>query len=239
MPGKFSFVARGLRIGSKRAKNAAMSMPRRVISLLVVALAPAVACGNASPPAEAPAAPSAGTSGASAAAPPTSGGGAAGTAAALATLTAGEAKSGTCDPGHQAALEKLLAEVEEGMKGRTGEDGKPLGLQVVGKRTVALGSAARATEVAVSGKGTELHVLAFGANEVSLDVLVGTTAATTMRSPFQRSATPKPPSLDIPRVGTVTDVQSDSRVVRIKPGQPVVVKLSGQGCAALVSFLEP
>ena len=46
------------------------------------------------------------------------------------SLTAGEAKSGTCDEGHKAALEKLLGDVETAMKSKNGEDGKPLGLQV-------------------------------------------------------------------------------------------------------------
>ena len=160
-------------------------------------------------------------------------------AAAVDALVAGEVKSGTCDEGHKAALEKLLADVEAGMKAKTGEDGKPLGLQLVAKRVVALGSAAKSMELAVTGRGTEVHVLAFGVRDVSLDVLVGTAAATTMRSPFQRSATPSPLTLDLPRVGTVDELQSDSRQVTIKPGQPLVVKMTGSGCAALVSFLKP
>ena len=160
-------------------------------------------------------------------------------AAAVDALVAGEAKSGTCDDGHKAALEKLLADVEAGMKAKTGEDGKPLGLQLVAKRVVALGSAAKSMELAVTGRGTEVHVLAFGVRDVSLDVLVGSAAATTMRSPFQRSATPSPLSLDLPKIGMVDELQSDSRQVTIKPGQPIVVKMTGSGCAALVSFLKP
>jgi hydroxyethylthiazole kinase-like sugar kinase family protein len=70
-------------------------------------------------------------------------------------------------------------------------------------------------------------------------VLVGTAAATTMRSPFQRSAMPSAPSLELPTIGVVDEVQSDSRQVTIKPGQPIVVKMTGQGCAALVAFLKP
>ena len=160
-------------------------------------------------------------------------------AAAVDALVAGEVKSGTCDDGHKAALEKLLADVEAGMKAKTGEDGKPLGLQLVAKRVVPLGSAAKSMELAVTGRGTEVHVLAFGVRDVSLDVLVGTAAATTMRSPFQRSATPSPLSLDLPKIGVVDELQSDSRQVTIKPGQPIVVKMTGSGCAALVSFLKP
>jgi hypothetical protein len=160
-------------------------------------------------------------------------------AAAVDALVAGEAKSGTCDEGHKAALEKLLADVEAGMKAKNGDDGKPLGLQLVTKRVVALGSAAKSMELTVTGRGTEVHVLAFGVRDVSLDVLVGTAAATTMRSPFQRSATPSAPSLELPKIGVVDEVQSDSRQVTIKPGQPIVVKMTGQGCAALVAFLKP
>jgi len=160
-------------------------------------------------------------------------------AAAVDALVAGEAKAGTCDEGHKAALEKLLADVEAGMKAKTGEDGKPLGLQLVAKRVVPLGSAAKSMELAVTGRGTEVHVLAFGVRDVSLDVLVGSAAATTMRSPFQRSATPSPLSLDLPKIGVVDELQSDSRQVTIKPGQPIVVKMTGSGCAALVSFLKP
>jgi hypothetical protein len=160
-------------------------------------------------------------------------------AAAVDALVAGEAKSGTCDEGHKAALEKLLADVEAGMKAKNGDDGKPLGLQLVTKRVVALGSAAKSMELTVTGRGTEVHVLAFGVRDVSLDVLVGTAAATTMRSPFQRSATPSALSLELPKIGVVDEVQSDSRQVTIKPGQPIVVKMTGQGCAALVAFLKP
>lgn len=155
-------------------------------------------------------------------------------AAAIESLTAGEAKSGTCDEGHKAALEKLLGDVETAMRSKNGEDGKPLGLQVVGKRTASLGAGAKSMEMAVSGKGTEVHVLAYGAKEVSLDVLVGNAAATTMRSPFAGGA----PPLALPKVGAV-DAQADSRQVQIKPGQPIVVKLSGQGCVGLISFLKP
>jgi hypothetical protein len=160
-------------------------------------------------------------------------------AAAVDALVAGEVKSGTCDEGHKAALEKLIADVEAGMKAKTGEDGKPLGLQLVAKRIVPLGTAAKSMELAVSGRGTEVRVLGFGVRDVSLDVLVGSAAATTLRSPFQRSATASPLSLDLPKIGVIDEVQSDSRQVTIKPGQPIVVKMTGTGCAALVSFLKP
>lgn len=152
-------------------------------------------------------------------------------AADIDALVAGEAKSGTCDEGHKAALEKLLGDAEANMKTQ--------GLQLVGKRVIPLGSAPRSIEMAVSGKGTEVHVIAYGVRDVSLDVLVGNAAATTLRSQFQRSATSGPMSLDLPKIGMVDELQSDSRQVSIKPGQPIVVKLSGQGCAGLVSFLKP
>jgi hypothetical protein len=204
---------------------------------LVALLAPA--CGGApTPPAEGPT-PAAPAAGPSAAKKPGAQDDKATKAAAVDALVASEVKSGTCDDAHKAALEKLLADVEAGMKAKTGEDGKPLGLQLVAKRVVALGSAAKSMELAVTGRGTEIHVLAFGVRDVSLDVLVGTAAATTMRSPFQRSATPSPLSLDLPKIGTIDELQSDSREVSIKPGQPIVVKMTGSGCAALVSFLKP
>lgn len=215
--------------------------------LWCLAIGGLTACGGAPPPpAEAAkVAPAAADGGAAKAGTEDN---AASKAAALDALVAGEAKSGTCDEGHKAALEKLLGDVESGMKAKNGEDGKPLGLQLVGKRVVALGAVAaggalgtstKSMEMAVSGRGTEVHVLAFGAKEVSLDVLVGNAAATTMRSPFQRTATAAPPALELAKIGSVGDVQSDSRQVQIKPGQPIVVKLSGQGCVGLISFLKP
>lgn len=160
-------------------------------------------------------------------------------AAAVEKLTSEEAKSGNCDAEHKASLEKLVDAVEAGMKAKNGEDGKPLNLQVVGKRVLALGPNARGVQMTVTGKGTEVHVLAYGVKEISMDVLAGTTAATTLRSPFQRNATTAPMSIDVPKAGAITDVQSDSRQVTIKPGQPLEVKLTGQGCAGLVTFLKP
>src|SRR5436190_598400 len=52
--------------------------------------------------------------------------------AAVDALVAGEAKSGACDEGHKAALEKLLADAESTMM-------KNNGLQLVGKRVIPLG----------------------------------------------------------------------------------------------------
>ncbi len=125
------------------------------------------------------------------------------------------------------------------MSAKTSEDGKPLGLKLVSRNVLALGPRARGVEMTVTGKGTEVHVLAFGLRDVSMDVLAGAAAATTMRSPFQRSATTAPLAIDMPDLGKVTDVPSDSRQVTIKPGQPLEVKLVGQGCAALATFVAP
>ncbi len=152
-------------------------------------------------------------------------------AASVDALVDRESKKGACDDGHKAALEKLLADAEANMS--------KSGMQLVAKRVVALGTAAKSIELAVSGKGTEVHVLAYGVRDVSLDVLVGTAAATTLRSPFQRSATSGPLSIELPKIGMVDELQTDSRQVTIKPGQPIVAKVSGQGCAALVAFLKP
>lgn len=204
---------------------------RSLLSTVLAALL-LTACGGAPPPPAETAAPPPTTDAAKPKAPAADD--PAAKAAAIEALTAGEAKSGTCDEAHKAALEKLLGDVENAMKSKSGEDGKPLGLQVVGKRTAALGAGPKSTEMAVSGKGTEVHVLAFGAKEVSLDVLVGNAAATTMRSPLAGGA----PPLVLPKIGSV-DAQTDSRQVQIKPGQPLVVKLSGQGCVGLISFLKP
>ena len=205
-----------------------------VLGLLLVSVS---SCGGSTPPPEnATAAKPASTSPGDAGAAPADD--AAHKAAAMEKMTAEEAKSGTCDPANQAAIEKLLAEVEAGMKTKNDEEGKPLGLQTVGKKVLALGPNAKSFEMSVTGRGTEVHVMAYGAKEVSMDVLVGTAAATTMRSPYQRTAA-KELVLDVANVGKITDVQSDSRQVTMKPGQPLVVKVTGQGCAGIISFLKP
>src|SRR5690606_2149860 len=101
-------------------------------------------------------------------------------AAAVEKMTAEEAKSGTCDAAHQAAVDKLLADVEAGMQGKTDEDGKPVTVQLVGKKVLARGPDAKQFEMSVTGRGTEVHVMGYAAREISMDVLVGATAATTM-----------------------------------------------------------
>lgn len=199
-------------------------------ALAPLALVLVAACGGSPPPPVAPG-PSTDKPVAKAEAKPDA---AATKAAALEKLTAGEAKSGTCDEGHKAALEKHLAALEETLRAKKTDDGKPLGLEVVGKRVVALGASSKSVELSVTGRGTELHVMAFGARDVSMDVLVGNQAASTLRSPHQRAGAS---SIDVPNVGAV-ELQSDSRQTEIKPGQPLVVKLSGEGCAAMISLLR-
>ncbi len=159
-------------------------------------------------------------------------------AAALEALTADEAKGGACSADHQAALEKLRAEIEAHLQAKSGDDGKPLGLQPVFNRVVALGAGARSIEVSVKGRGTEVHVLAYAAKDISIDVLAGSAAATTMRSPLQRASTKEPAAIELAKAGKV-ELQSDSRQIQMKPGQPLQVKMSGQGCALLVGFLKP
>lgn len=153
--------------------------------------------------------------------------------AAVEKLTADEASKGACDASHQAAVDKLLAEIEASMKGKTDEEGKPVTLQLVGKKVLALGSNAKSFEMSVTGRGTEVHVMGFGAKELSMDVLVGKEPATTMRSSLVAKGT----ALDVANVGKV-DAQYDSRQVNMKPGQPIVVKVTGQGCAGIISFLK-
>jgi hypothetical protein len=165
--------------------------------------------------------------------PAASGEDAAKKAAAVEKMTGDEAKSGTCDPANQAAVDKLLADVEASMKGKTDDDGKPVTMQLVGKKVLALGPNAKSFEMTVSGRGTEVHVMGFGAKELSMDVLVGKEPATTMRS----TLVAKGMALDVANVGKV-DAQYDSRQVNMKPGQPIVVKVTGQGCAGIISFLR-
>lgn len=155
-------------------------------------------------------------------------------AAAIDALTEGEAKKSTCDPDHKAALEKLLDELEAGVKAKKGDDGQPLMIQTVDKRTIALGPAPRTITMTVTGRGTEVHVIAMALRDVSMDVMSAGTAATTMRSPFQRTIAA--PKIDLPKIGTVTEFQSDSRQIQIKPGQPLEVKLHGQGCTLVAAF---
>jgi hypothetical protein len=196
-----------------------------------------LACGSSPPPA--PSAPPAPT--ASSAAQPSEDAKkaedtAAKQAAAIDALTQDEAKKSLCDPDHKAALEKLASDIEATMKAKKADDGTPLGMQTVGTKVIALSDTPRSVTMSVTGRGTEVHVLAMGAREVSMDVLAGGVAATTMRSPFQKSATSSPPKLELPKIGTLTELQGDSRLIQIKPGQPLEVKMRGQGCALVAVF---
>ncbi len=158
--------------------------------------------------------------------------------AALETLTQEEAQKGTCDAEHQAALEKLRGEIDAAMQGKAGDDGKPLALKPIFNRVVALGPNAKAIEVSLQGSLTQAHVLAYSAKDISIDVLVGTSAASTMRSPFQRTVLAKPVSIELAKTGKV-DLESDSRQLELEKGQPLKVKMTGQGCALLVGYMKP
>lgn len=121
-------------------------------------------------------------------------------------------------------MEKLLGDVEAAAK----TDGYDL----VSKRTLALSENSRGVEMTVTGKGTEIQVIAYGAKDISMDVLAGTGAASTMRSPLAKAQT-----VTLPKAGP-TELRWDSRQVTIKPGQPLQVKMTGQGCAALISVVK-
>lgn len=200
-----------------------------------LALALAAGCGS-SPPA---AAPSAGPTEAPASASPDAGAGAGPASsvdtAALEKLTAEEAKSGSCDPDHQAALEKLLDDVEANVRAKT-EDGKPLKIESFTKRVLALSEAARGIQLTLSGKGTQVHVIAFSPKEVSLDVLAGNAAATTMRSSYKAEVTNGPATISLPKIGGPVPLEGDSREIEMKPGTPLEVRMRGQGCAGVVVF---
>lgn len=198
----------------------------------------AVACGSSPPPpAPTPASDSttkpstsgdAGASSAPAAAGPDK--------AALDKLTAEEAKSGACDGDHKAALEKLLDEVEANVRAKNDEGGKPLKIESFTKRVQPLSEAAKGIQLTLSGKGTQVHVIAFSSKEVSLDVLAGTQAATTLRSSYQRDVTSGPAKIDLKKVGGAVPLESDSRQIEMKPGTPLEVRMRGQGCAGVVVF---
>ncbi len=159
-------------------------------------------------------------------------------ALALETLTQEESSKGACDPEHQAALEKLRAEIDAAMQTKAGDDGKPLPLKPIFNRVVALGPNAKALEISLQGSLTQAHVLAYSAKDISIDVLVGTTAATTMRSPFQRTVLPKPVGIELAKAGKIV-LESDSRQLELEKGQPLKVKMTGQGCALVVGYMKP
>ncbi|MBN9162123.1 MAG: hypothetical protein BGO98_45720 [Myxococcales bacterium 68-20] len=204
---------------------------------LVLALAAVGACGGSPPPAPTTATPaSSDTPAASADAGASANGKAGGIdAAALEKLTSEEAKSGNCDPESKAALEKLLDQIETNVRAKT-EDGKPLKIESFTKRVLALSDAARGVQLTLSGKGTEVHVLAFSPKEVSLDVLAGTSAATTMRSSYKGEVLEGAGTITLPKVGGAVPLEGDSRQIEMKPGAPLEVRMRGQGCAGVVVF---
>jgi hypothetical protein len=159
-------------------------------------------------------------------------------AAVVDAITAGEAKAGACTPEHQAALEKLRGELDAAMPKKAGDDGKVLALKPIFNRIVALGPSGKSIEVTLQGSLTQAQVLAFSAKDISIDVLVGKAAASTIRSPFQRTALAKPASIELPKAGSV-ELQTDSRQVELEKGQPIQVKMTGEGCALVVGYMLP
>lgn len=204
----------------------------------LVVLSSLVACGETKP-AEAPTPGAASAPSAQAPkGPAAADDGKAEKAAALDAITAGEAKSGTCTPEHQAALEKLRGELDAAMPKKAGDDGKVLALKPIFNRIVALGPSGKSVEVTLQGSLAQAQFLAFSAKDISIDVLVGKAAASTMRSPFQRTALAKPASIELPKAGTV-ELQTDSRQVELEKGQPIQVKMTGEGCALVVGYMLP
>ena len=60
------------------------------------------------------------------------------------------------------------------------------------------------------------------------------TATTASRS----TALAKPASIELPKAGTV-ELQTDSRQVELEKGQPIQVKMTGEGCALVVGYMLP
>jgi hypothetical protein len=191
------------------------------------------ACGGGAPPAEIGApAPVAAKPTADAGATGASTGGGVDTAA-LEKLTSSEAKSGTCDVEHKAALEKALDDIEKTVRAKTEDDGKPMKIESFTKRVLALSEAAKGVQLTLSGKGTQVHVIAIAPKEVSLDVLAGNQPATTTRSPYRGEVVPA--KIKLPNVGEAP-LEGDSRQIEMKPGMPLDVRMRGQGCAGVVVF---
>jgi len=201
-----------------------------------LALSSVVACGGGSPPPEAPlTTPGSGTPAATGDAGSSDKNAASLDSAALEKLTAEESKSGDCDAEHKAALEKLLDDVEATVRAKT-DDGKPLKIESFTKRTMALSEVAKGIQLTLSGKGTEVHVIAFASKEVSLDVLAGNQPTTTMRSHYKSEVTNGPAKITLPKLGGDVPLEGDSREFEMRPGTPLDVKMRGQGCAGVVVF---
>jgi hypothetical protein len=158
-------------------------------------------------------------------------------AKALEDLTQGEVKGGECDADHKASMEKLMASVEDAMKAKAGDDGKPIGFTVVDKRTAVFGPDPRNVQIKVTGRGTEVHIMAFGSLPTSLDMMHEGRAAT-VRSPAATELASKS-SIEHPKFGKVTEAHVDSRIVDVKAGETLEIKVRGQGCGVLIAFMKP
>lgn len=157
-------------------------------------------------------------------------------AAALEEITQGEVKSGQCEDAHKAALEKAMATIEDAVKAKNGDDGKPIGFTTVDKRVTVFGPDPRNVQIKVSGRGTEVHVLAFAPEMLSLD-LEHEGRSATVRSPMAAEMASKAPD-EHAKFGK-QDLQVDSRIVDTKAGDTLQIKVRGQGCGILVSFMKP
>lgn len=157
-------------------------------------------------------------------------------AAALEEITQGEVKSGQCEGDHKAALEKAMAVIEDAVKAKNGDDGKPIGFTTVDKRVTVFGPDPRNVQIKVSGRGTEVHVLAFAPEMLSLD-LEHEGRSATVRSPMAAEMASKSPD-EHAKFGK-QDLQVDSRIVDTKAGDTLQIKVRGQGCGILMAFMKP
>jgi hypothetical protein len=208
-------------------------MRSRIVFALGAGLV-AIACGSTPPPPPSkPDVPSKPT------ATPDAGGGAgadtkAADAQAVEALTKDEAKSGNCDAEHQAALTQLLDAIEANVRGKS-EDGKPLKIESFTKKTLALNDKTpKGFQLTLTGKGTQVHVLAYGVKEISLDATAAGIPATTMRSPYHGDVGAS--ALKVPKASNPVKLEGDSRQIEMKPGQQLEVKMRGAGCAGVVVF---
>ncbi len=157
-------------------------------------------------------------------------------AAALEEITVAEVKAGQCEADHKAALEKAMGAIEDAVKAKNGDDGKPIGFTTVDKRVTVFGPDAHNVQIKVTGRGTEVHVLAFAPEMLSLD-LEHEGRAATVRSPMAAEMASKAPD-EHAKFGKA-DLQVDSRIVDVKANETLQIKVRGQGCGILVAFMKP
>lgn len=157
-------------------------------------------------------------------------------AAAREEITQAEAKSGQCEDAHKAALEKAMSVIEDAVKAKNGDDGKPIGFTTVDKRVAVFGSDPRNVQIKVAGRGTEVHVLAFAPEPLSLD-LEHEGKSATVRSPMASDMASKSPD-EHAKFGKA-ELQVDSRIVDTKAGDTLQIKVRGQGCGILMAFMKP